>query len=251
VYDKQGNEVARREINIDINTVVDSEDSGATPPYTGNSIVSQINRPDIDDNSDNDSTNDVDDYFEAFFMDDENNGGVLTIQETAEFRGLGYTVAVEDHGTNFPGTFGLNQFFTGKNAKNIDIASGIKDDPDSISPSKAPVDGNNELANDMVQLQYDQVEFKSPYGDISTDTLNGYYRFMTTDIGSTGESYINAHETSKALYEAVYQEHQSISGVSVDEELAQLIKYQTGYGASAKVITTVDQMLNTLLGIKQ
>ncbi|MFZ5374939.1 MAG: flagellar basal body rod C-terminal domain-containing protein, partial [Campylobacterota bacterium] len=43
----------------------------------------------------------------------------------------------------------------------------------------------------------------------------------------------------------------SISKVSIDEEMANLIRYQTSYGAAAKVITTIDQMMQTLLGLKQ
>ncbi len=40
-------------------------------------------------------------------------------------------------------------------------------------------------------------------------------------------------------------------GVNLDEELANLMKFQTSYQASAKIISTIDQMLNTLLTIKQ
>jgi len=54
-----------------------------------------------------------------------------------------------------------------------------------------------------------------------------------------------------AQFKAAELEYQSISKVSMDEELTNLIKYQTAYGAAAKVITTIDQMMNTLLGLKQ
>ena len=43
----------------------------------------------------------------------------------------------------------------------------------------------------------------------------------------------------------------SVSGVILDEELANLIKYQSSYTAAAKLITTAVQMLETLLGLKQ
>jgi len=45
-------------------------------------------------------------------------------------------------------------------------------------------------------------------------------------------------------------EYFGTSKVSIDEEMTNLIKYQTAYDASAKVITTIDQMMKTLLGIK-
>ena len=51
-------------------------------------------------------------------------------------------------------------------------------------------------------------------------------------------------EQSTALREA-------ISGVSVDEELAELVKIQTSFEASAKVITTADEMLQAVLNMKR
>ena len=41
-----------------------------------------------------------------------------------------------------------------------------------------------------------------------------------------------------------------MSGVNIDEELMNLMKYQTAYNANAKIISTIDQMLDTLLGLK-
>jgi len=52
-------------------------------------------------------------------------------------------------------------------------------------------------------------------------------------------------------FNATELEYYSVSKVSIDEEMTNLIKYQTSYGAAAKVITTIDQMMDTLLGIKQ
>jgi flagellar hook-associated protein 1 FlgK len=246
VYNANGEEIARRTINIDIGTVFDSNDG---PVYNGNSIVSQFNKPNSDDNGDNDKTNDVDDYFNAIFMNSD-DGGILTLQEDPDYAGLGYTVAIEDNGTNFSGTTGLSKFFDGVDGTDIRLKTSLISDPASIQAFTAPVDGNNELANDMVQLQYDQISFYRKNGTEFDDTLNGFYRFITSEIAGDGESANHAKDTSQALYNTVYEEDQSISGVSIDEELAALIKYQTGYGASAKVIQTIDRMLDTLLGIK-
>ena len=43
----------------------------------------------------------------------------------------------------------------------------------------------------------------------------------------------------------------AISGVNLDEEMTNLIRYQHSYTAAAKLITTADQMLETILGLKQ
>ena len=72
-----------------------------------------------------------------------------------------------------------------------------------------------------------------------------------TGVAEKTASVHSAAETSEALLNAVVNEFDSISKVDLDEELTNLMKYQTGYGASAKVITTIDQMIQTLLSIKQ
>lgn len=53
------------------------------------------------------------------------------------------------------------------------------------------------------------------------------------------------------MLETIKKEQLSISQVSVDEEMVNLIKFQSGYAANAKVISTIDRMIDTLLGIKQ
>ena len=59
------------------------------------------------------------------------------------------------------------------------------------------------------------------------------------------------HETYIAINKTAVTEFQSISGVNMNEELTNLIRFQNSYGASAKVITTVEKMLDTLLTLKQ
>jgi len=74
---------------------------------------------------------------------------------------------------------------------------------------------------------------------------------ISTNVGiSTNQAILN-NQTVTAQFNATELEYSSISKVSIDEELTNLIKYQTAYGAASKIITTIDQMMQTLLGIKQ
>ncbi len=236
MYDSDGVEAGRKQITINQSTSMSDN-------TTTDSIVKQINS-NSDDNSDNNSTNDIDDYFKAKY----DSNGVFSITPKSS---QNYTISFEDNGTNFPGAIGINRFFTGDSAKNISVKSDFLKDPSLMRGYKAPVEGNNDVANNMVQLQYDDIDFFKKNGTINQDTLNGFYNSMTTKIATDGEDAGRQKETSQALFNTVQAEFQSISGVSTDEELTNLIKFQTAYSANAKVITTVDQMLNTLLGIKQ
>ncbi len=235
VYDNQGKEVARKIITIDSATTMNN----GSPE----SILEQINLS-TDDNNDNNALNDVDDYFTASFTEN----GVFSLDSTNTL--LGYKIAIKDNGTNLPGALGLSQFFSGTDASNIDVKTEFKKDPSLMQGYSAPIAGNNEVANAMVQMQYEKLNFYRKDGTTATESIEGFYRFVTTRIGTDGEKAISSFDSSTALYNTVHSEYQSISGVNIDEELISLMKFQTGYNANAKVISTIDQMLDTLLGIK-
>jgi flagellar hook-associated protein 1 len=253
-YDIDGNVASSRTLSITSTTVMDDTVYDAigniVTPGTNNSIVGQL-RLNQDDNGDGNANNDIDDMLTASFINGQLDLGI----DTAKFPG--YTFGVEDDqtngmaaGTNFAGSIGLSRFFEGEDASDINLARGLRDDPALIKANKAPIDGDNKLANDMLQLQFDDVDFKAN-GITTTETLYGFYDGIVTDVGTRTNAAITTNDTITAKYNAVLQSYESISAVNIDEEMVNLIKYQTAYGASAKIITTIDQMMDTLLGLKR
>lgn len=244
VYNNRGEEIARKTININGTTTM-SDDK------FGNSLINDFNS-DSDDNNDLNLNNDVNDYFRAgYYYDNLTNQGTFSI--TPLHTNGQYSISFEDKGTNFPGIIGINRFFDGDSAKDIRVADEIMEDHTRLHAYSNPTQGNNVVANAMVQLQYDKVPFYSNNNKIydRTETIEGYYRLITTDIASDTQSNNLLNETNSSILETANQEFQSISGVDINEELTNLIRFQASYGAAAKIITTVDKMLDTLLSIKQ
>jgi flagellar hook-associated protein 1 FlgK len=251
VYDIDGNVVAQREI-------------GVSRDETLGEIADKF-AEDIDDNEDNVNGNDIDDILNAQVKDDGNGNGVFRIDLTDEYKDKGYTFAIEEtdpqNPTDFAGALGLSRFFDGWDegtfyqgaAKRISLSSELDNNPTLIGGNATPVAGDNQLANRMVQLQYDKVDFYM--GDksepFSHETFDSFFRASVTDIANVTAAAHTQNDSSEALLNSVVQEFDSISKVDIDEELTNLMKYQTGYSAAAKVITTVDQMIQTLLNIKQ
>ncbi len=238
LYDVDGNESARRTITIDALTSMDD-------------VVAQMNAV-IDDNDDGNITNDIASLLDVNLLAD----GTLDIAVSDP--ASGYTVAIEDDlssgysgGTNFAGALGLNRFFTGSDATDIGLNRELREDPALISAHTAPQEGNNTLAQRMVQLQFEDVSFDNGFRGMTSDTLYGYFDVTATYVGTTTNSVITHNNAVTAQFNAIEQEYATISKVSIDEELTNLIKYQTAYGAAAKIITTIDQMMDTLLGIKK
>lgn len=237
VYDSAGKEVARKTISIDNATSMGDD-------TFSKSILTQMNTS-TDDNKDNNSLNDVDDYYKATFMDN----GAFSLSPTS--LNNGYTIALQDNGTNFPGVIGVSQFFTGTDGSNIDVKTEYKKNPLLMQAYAAPVVGNHDVANAMVQLQYNSLNFYAKDGSSSKETVAGYYSSLTTTVATDASAASTSYDTNEALHNTINTQFLSISGVNKDEELANLMQYQSSYSAAAKIITTIDEMLQTLLGIKQ
>lgn len=78
-------------------------------------------------------------------------------------------------------------------------------------------------------------------------TFDDYFADTVTRIGLKGEQAENMLASQKAIMNDLRDLRDSISGVNVDEELADIIKFQYGYQAAAKFISVQDQLLNTLI----
>jgi flagellar hook-associated protein 1 FlgK len=207
------------------------------------SVVGQIGAI-IDDNGDNNANNDIGSMLKAQYLAD----GTLILEVNDP--SAGYTFAIEDDGTNFAGAMGLQRFFDGSDGKDIGLSHALKKDPSLVNAFRQPQAGNNETALRMVQLQFENVSLQVGQTEV-TDNLYNFFDSTATYVGSSTNAAITQNDSRTAQFNAVETEYFSISRVSIDEELTNLIKYQTAYGAAAKVITTIDQMMDTLLGIKR
>lgn len=245
-YDINGKEVARRTITLDSKTVLNgAAATNLLPDGTPNSIMEQLAAV-KDDNKDNNALNDINSILTTGYVA---GTGTMSIDLQSAYAAKGYTFAIEDNGTNFAGVTGINRFFDGNNAKNIDLTRKLQQDVTQINAFKSPAEGDNQTGLDMVQLQFASINFKNGL-TTSSDTIYGYFDSLVTNVGTKTNSVILNNDSITAQYNAIKQEQDSISKVSTDEEMTNLIKYQTAYGAAAKIITTIDQMMTTLLGIK-
>jgi flagellar hook-associated protein 1 FlgK len=66
-------------------------------------------------------------------------------------------------------------------------------------------------------------------------------------VGLLGEQSNRALETQNLIMKQLHDMRDSISGVNMDEELSAMIKYQHGYAAAARFITTVNTLLDTII----
>jgi len=150
--------------------------------------------------------------------------------------GNGYDLNGDVGGAFFSGTLAGNDF-----AVHADIVADSTKIAASGTALGAPGDNSNAIA--IAELQ------NALMMNSDTATFDNYYNSMVSDVGTAvrhaGMSY--DHHTAMVGHLENYRE--SISGVSLDEEMVNLIQFQLGYDAAAKLISTTDELLQTLINM--
>jgi len=157
--------------------------------------------------------------------------------------------SLHESGYGLDGSTG-NAFFTGAaTATGIQVNPAIVNDVNLIAaaegfdsiPGDKPGDNGNAIA--IANLQ------NAPTMNGNTATFDDYYDSLVGDVGHAvqqSDSYYG-HQSRMVLQLENYRE--SISGVSIDEEMVNLIKFQNAYQAAAKLISTADEMMQTVLNM--
>jgi len=136
-------------------------------------------------------------------------------------------------------------FFTGSNASDIKVNSYIEGDVTKIAassigntdPNWGPANGNNALL--IAQLQYATT--------IDGTTFDNYFNNLITKLGVESQEGERMTENQQVLVNQLTSRRESISGVSLDEEMTNLIQYQYAYQGAARVVTVLDSLLDTLI----
>jgi flagellar hook-associated protein 1 len=151
---------------------------------------------------------------------------------------------VDANGVTQPGGVGLDgstgvAFFNGTDATDISVnvtAAQIA----AASVANAPGDNTNALA--MADVQNDPT-----LAPLSGATIDGAYNQLVTTIGSDSQSAQRSVSNANVIVQSLQNQRDSVSSVSLDEEMTNLVMYQQGYQASARALTAMDDMLSQLI----
>ena len=124
------------------------------------------------------------------------------------------------------------------------LSNAILDDVSRIaaaSSENAP--GDNSLAVAISAIQNQTTG--------SGRTLDELLRNVPLEAGSRRASAIQQRDIESAVLDNAVNRRFAISGVSLDEEMAKLLETQKAYEAAAKIVQVVDQMMQTILDMKQ
>jgi flagellar hook-associated protein 1 FlgK len=178
-------------------------------------------------------------------------GGAISARDTAigsritALDNLANTVATAINGFQSAG-YGSNgqtgvPFFTGTTAATLTVNPLLQQDPTYVAAASAP----NQPNNNSVALQISQLQDNPPPG--GTITLQAQYNSMISQLGVDGQTAQNNVQTNTLVLQQLTAQQSSVSGVSLNEEAANLIQYQNAYEASARVISMMSQTISDMI----
>jgi flagellar hook-associated protein 1 FlgK len=132
-------------------------------------------------------------------------------------------------------------FFAGTGSRDLSI---VPTGPDQLAMTSAAGTVDGAVALRIGDLA-DDVASSAALG--GGDGASARWRSLTTDLGTKVQSLRSSQAVQESVVSAADDAVNSDSGVSLDEEMTAIIQFQRAYQASARVITTIDEMLDTLV----
>ena len=130
--------------------------------------------------------------------------------------------------------------FEGSSAGDIVVTAAILEDPDILATGALGAEGDGTIADAIANLRDDVAPGEST-------SLTDRYVQLVVDVATERNTVATLREGQETILSGVVNRLESTRGVSIDEEMANLIQYQRSFEANARVISIVDGMLNTLI----
>jgi flagellar hook-associated protein 1 FlgK len=151
--------------------------------------------------------------------------------------------AYRDDTSNVLAALGVNTFFDGSTAGDIQVNPVLQGDARFLAASLTYQPGDGDNAGRMAGVL-----------NTSSDLLDGssvleFYNQVANDVAVNGAAASTSGEAATAILSALQTQKENISGVSLDEEAIELIKYERAFQGAARFLSTVDQMMTELMSI--
>lgn len=154
-----------------------------------------------------------------------------------------YTYGENLSNAQFPGTINNIGLFSGSTVKTFKFNESAVD---NLTQSKLDYLATIQWKKDL--------NFNEKTGegtDVTKTSLLEYIRELKVSVSANKENAEFFNETQKSVKLSIENSYNQLTKVDKDEEMLNLMKFQATYTANAKVVTAIDEMIQTLLGLKR
>lgn len=163
--------------------------------------------------------------------------GNVTINTTSPV--LQFSFANDTSGTL--AALGLNTFFTGSTAQNLGVNQALVNDPSKFAASTTGIGPGTDNATTMANF------INQPLASAGNSTIQQINDQIVGDVTQQSAVAKSVADGYNTFQQTLTGQQLSISGVSIDEEATNMITLERSYQASAKLISTINDLLDTLM----
>ncbi|MCW2278821.1 flagellar hook-associated protein FlgK [Heliophilum fasciatum] len=121
------------------------------------------------------------------------------------------------------------------------IAAGRPETYDQIPAATTTFEGDGRNALKLSQLKYAKLDFTP------ASTMDGFYNTLIGDLGVAGQQNTRMKDNQTTLTNTIKNQRNSISSVSLDEEMTNMIRFQQAFNAASRMVSAMDEMLDKLI----
>ena len=166
--------------------------------------------------------------------------------EVNAIHNAGYTLPDASNGnTSVNGVDFFNEPAGGVTALNFTLDAAITASVFNIAASGNQITDDTLRGDNTNAVKLDELQNKIDIAGIGS--IEGYLKGFVAELGVETSHTAKMLEGEQTLIKSLTNQRTSVSGVSIDEEMTNLIKFQQSYAASARVITTIDEYLDVLI----
>jgi flagellar hook-associated protein 1 len=143
---------------------------------------------------------------------------------------------------------GINTFFTGSKAYTLDVNAWVLENPNLVAAGQIDANGDHAVGDNRNALALAALE-ETPVGPGGLTFADAYQRLVMS-LGLEAQESRGQETFYQGLTDQLTAMRDAVSGVSLDEEMTNLVKFQRAYQAAARLVTVADELYQTLLALK-
>ncbi len=149
---------------------------------------------------------------------------------------------------------GLNTFFSGSGVTDMALDQRVTTNPSRINTATVDASGlvaesDNTNALALAALAEKKVSLDCRY-TANSQTLSGHLHALVALVGADTDTAARNYTQTVALAQALDARQQEVAGVSMDEELTNLLRYQQAYRAAGTLIQTANELFDVIMSLK-
>ena len=129
---------------------------------------------------------------------------------------------------------------------NIRVNDELVKNPSLMGLSNLQGEELQEAADELVKMWDEDFNVLNP-NSLVVNNFMGYYKEFIADFANKGYTYNGVAQSQQLTVQELEQQRQAVVGVSTDEELSNMIKFQQGFNASSRYFTVVSEMIDHLI----